>query len=119
MMKFENDKNRELKAEQKQKMRDLDVKLAKDYIEMVNNQEQKQRDALKAREDRVKGFMQKMEQGALAEDNRKAQMIEGNIQKYAEKQEVEDRREEDRRKKKQENLRTEIFSSLNQQMSEK
>lgn len=60
-------------------MRDLDVKLAKDYIEMVDKQEQKQRDALKAREDRVKDFMTRMEQGALAEDNRKAQMINENI----------------------------------------
>jgi len=118
-MKLENDTNKQLKAQQKEQMRELDVKLAKDYVTMVDRQEQKQREALQARVDRVNDFMHRMEQGALAEDNRKAQMITDNIQKYTEKQELADRRDQDRRKRQQEHNRVEIFNSLNMQMSEK
>jgi hypothetical protein len=63
--------------------------------------------------------MKRMEKGALAEDNRKAQMIEDNIQRYEEKKTLEERQEADRRKKKHESDKSNMYVSLNMQISEK
>jgi len=104
-IKRENEINRQMKIDKKQQIKELDVKMANDYIEMVNKQEQAQRDAIQKREDRVKQFMSKMEQGALAEDNRKHQLINDQIQHYEEKKQVEEKRDTELRKRRQEHLK--------------
>ncbi len=45
--------------------------MSKQYIDMVNAQEQKKIDEFQKREKRIQDFMTKMEKGALAEDNKK------------------------------------------------
>lgn len=43
MIKLENEKQEELRKEQKQKMKDLDTKLAEDYIKNEEMKEQKKK----------------------------------------------------------------------------
>jgi hypothetical protein len=42
-----------MKLDAKQKQREIDIKMSKDYVEMVNMQEQKKRDEIQKRADRI------------------------------------------------------------------
>lgn len=66
-------------------MKDLDVKLAKQYIAQVDEQERKKREEFAAREYRIQTFMTKMENSVVAEENKKLKFLEDNILKYEEK----------------------------------
>jgi hypothetical protein len=71
LMKEENERNKAIKMDIKQKQRELDVKLANDYIEMRNEQDRKYQEAVQKRSDRVKGFMAIMEGTVVAEESKK------------------------------------------------
>lgn len=70
-MKRENEHNKAIKREAKLKQREEDTRMAREYIEMVDRQERKKIEEFKKREKRINDFMTKMEQGAIAEDNKK------------------------------------------------
>lgn len=80
-------------------MRDLDVKLAQDYVKMVDEQERKKKAEMEARDKRQRDFMDRMEATTIAGENRKAAVLENNLQKYVDKKDRENYLEEERRKK--------------------
>lgn len=63
--------------------------------------------------------MTRMEQGALVEENRKHAYLEAQVRKYEEKKQREDALDEDRRRKKQFDLREELKNTLKDQMEER
>ena len=71
-------------------MRELDTKLAQDYINLINEQERQKREEVERREKRVSDFMNKMEATVVAEENKKAKFLEDNIKAYEMKREKED-----------------------------
>jgi vacuolar-type H+-ATPase subunit H len=52
-MKELNEQNKQMKLDAKQKQREIDIKMSKDYVELVNKQEQKKRDEIQKRADRI------------------------------------------------------------------
>ena len=74
-------------------MRELDTKLAQDYINLINEQERQKREEVERREKRVSDFMNKMEATVVAEENKKAKFLEDNIKAYEMKREKEDQLE--------------------------
>ncbi len=95
----ENEVNKQIRMDEKQRLKLLDVKLAKDYVAMVDAQERKKREEFQAREHRIQEFMGKMEKTVVAEENKKQKLIEETISKYEEKRKREDMLEDERRKK--------------------
>eukprot|EP00347_Sterkiella_histriomuscorum_P021570 403333518 len=118
-MKKENEVNKAMKTENKMKQREQDVMMSRKYVEMVNEQERKKVEEFQKREMRIQGFMTKMEQGAIAEENKKHAYLEEQIRKYEEKKQREDFLEEERRKKRQNDNREELKNTLKDQMVER
>lgn len=56
-----NETNKSLKTQTKMTMKALDVRLCKEYIERVDEQERKKREEIERRETKVKTFMGIME----------------------------------------------------------
>lgn len=79
LIKQENEKQEELIRQQKQQMRDLDNKLAEDYIKNEEMKEKKKKAELQKRADQISGFMKKMEQGALRDQYEKEEKLLGDI----------------------------------------
>jgi hypothetical protein len=95
----ENETNKQMRMDEKQRIRELDVKLSKDYIAMVDAQERKKKEEFQAREQRIAQFMGKMEKSVVAEENKKQKLIEDTIRNYEEKRLRLDMVEDERRKK--------------------
>ena len=66
-MRKENEQNKQMRLDEKQRIKELDVKLAQQYVEMVDEQDRKKKAEFQAREDRVNEFMGKLEKGGLAQ----------------------------------------------------
>lgn len=86
---------------------------------MVNEQERKKVEEFQRRERRIQEFMTKMEQGAIAEENKKHAYLEEQIRKYEEKKQRDDLLEDERRKKKVNDRREELKNTLRDQMEER
>lgn len=118
-MKKENEANKQMKFDNKMKQRAMDVQLCKQAIDIVNEQERKKVEEFQKREKKIQDFMTRMEQGALVEENRKHAYLEAQVRKYEEKKQREDALDEDRRRKKQFDLREELKNTLKDQMEER
>lgn len=100
-------------------MRELDVKLAKEYTEMVDAQERKKREEMEARDKRQRDFMNKMEATVIAGENKKAALLENNLQSYVDKKDRDNYLEEERRKKKVKDDREAQVHFLEMQLANK
>lgn len=115
----ENETNKQMRLDEKQKFKELDVKLAKEYIAMVDAQERKKREEFQAREQKIATFMEKMEKSVVAEENKKQKLLEDNMRNYEAKRQREDQLEEERRKKAVLDRQQMLRDSLRDQIYEK
>ena len=100
-------------------MKELDVKLAHDYIRMVDEKDRQYQERLQARADRIKNFMTKMENSVVAEENKKQKFLEDNIIKCEEKKQRQDYVEDETRKKRINDNKELMKKTLREQMDEK
>ena len=69
--KKENAVNKQIKMDEKTRVKQLDVKLAQEYIQMVDNQERKKKEEFQTRIQRQQEFMTLMEKNVVSEENKK------------------------------------------------
>ena len=115
----QNEENKAIRMERKRQEKEYDIQISKEYVARVNAAEQKKRDEFQARADRIQEHMTKAEKGVIQDENQKIQFLENMIKTHEEKKAIQDKLDDERRKKKRQDQAEDLMNVLRDQMEEK
>lgn len=115
----ENERNNEMKRQEREKARLEDINMQKAYAAMLDKQEQDRLNEIAARERRAQEFMNRMADGVLKDMDQAQRREDMIIQKYQRDREMKLRRDEEKKAKQAQRTKDKMKATLAKQEEEK